>query len=115
MIYIWYFIILPIIYIICNIFYFIYKFKFFPWKSLNKSYIRYWVNFNSYRLEDNKKIFYDGNSPLATFLICYSKEDTLFDAIKIAEDYLKNIGSKETVNTELIVIALKQIYFNKSN
>lgn len=115
MIYIWYFIILPIIYIICNIFYFIYKFKFFPWKSLNKTYIRYWVNFNSYRLEDNKKIFYDANSPLATFLICYSKEDTLFDAIKIAEDYLHNIGSKETVNAELIVIALKRIYFNKSN
>lgn len=115
MIYIWYFIILPIIYIICNIFYFIYKLKFFPWKSFNKPYIRYWTNFSRYRLEDNKKMFYDANSPLATFLICYSKEETLLDAIKIAEDYLKNIGSKETVNTELIVIALKQIYFNKSN
>ena len=113
MIYIWYFVILPIIYIICNIFYFIYKFKFFPWKSLNKTYIRCLVNFSSYRLEDNKKIFYDANSPLATFLICYSKEDTLFDAIKIAEEYLKNIGSKETVNAELIVVALKQIYHGK--
>jgi hypothetical protein len=102
-------------YIICNIFYFIYKFKFFPWKSLNKTYIRYWVNFFSYRLEDNKKIFYDANSPLATFLICYSKEDTLFDAIKIAEEYLRNIDSKEKVNAELIIIALKQIYFSKSN
>jgi hypothetical protein len=60
-------------------------------------------------------MFYDANSPLATFLICYSKEDIVFDAIKVAEEYLKNIGSKETVNTELIVIALKQIYFNKSN
>lgn len=115
MIYIWYFIILPIIYIICNIFYFIYKFKFFPWKSLNKTYIRYWVTFSNYYLEDNKKIFYDGNTPLATFLICYSKEDTLFDAINKAEDYLKNIGNREKVNAELIIIALKQIYFNKSN
>lgn len=115
MIYIWYFIILPIIYIICNIFYFIYKFKFFPWKSLNKTYIRYWVNFDNYHLEDIKKIFYNGNTPLATFLICHSKEDTLFDAINKANDYLRNIGSKEEINTELIVIALKQIYFNKSN
>ena len=115
MIYIWYFIILPLIYIICNIFYFIYKFEFFPWKSLNKTYIRYWVVFSSYRLEDNKHMFYDANSPLATFLICYSKEDMLFDAIKIAEDYLYNIGSREKANTELIVISLKQIYFSKSN
>lgn len=114
MIYIWYFIILPIIYIICNIFYFIYKFKFFPWKSLNKTYIRYWVTFDNYRLQDIKKIFYNGNTPLATFLICYSKEDTLFDAIKIAEEYLRNISSKENVNTELIVVALKQIYYGKS-
>lgn len=113
MIYIWYFIILPIIYIICNIFYFIYKFKFFSWKSLNKTYIRYWVNFDNYRLQDIKQIFYNGNTPLATFLICYSKEDTLFDAIKIAEEYLRNIGSRENVNTELIVIALKQIYYGK--
>lgn len=113
MIYIWYFIILPIIYIICNIFYFIYKFKFFPWKSFNKTYIRYWVNFNNYYLEDNKKIFYDGNTPLATFLICCSKEETLFDAINIANDYLKNIGSRETVNTKLIVISLKKVYFGK--
>jgi hypothetical protein len=60
-------------------------------------------------------MFYDANSPLATFLICYSKEDTLFDAIKIAEEYLRNIGSKEKVNAELIIIALKQIYFSKSN
>ena len=60
-------------------------------------------------------MFYDANSPLATFLICYSKEDTLFDAIKIAEDYLHNISSREKANTELIVIALKQIYFSKSN
>ena len=58
-------------------------------------------------------MFYDANSPLATFLICYSKEDTLFDAIKIAENYLKNIGSKETVNAELIVVALKQLYHGK--
>lgn len=113
MIYFWYFIILPIIYIICNIFYFIYKFEFFPWKSLNKIYIKYWTTFSNYRLQDNKQIFYNGNTPLATFLICYSKEETLFDAIKMAEEYLKNIDSKETVNTELIVISLKKIYFGK--
>lgn len=113
MIYIWYFVILPIIYIICNIFYFIYKVKFFPWKSLNKTYIRDLVVFSSYRLEDNKKMFYNANSPLATFLICSSKENTLLDAIKIAEEYLKNIGSKETVNTDLIVVALKQLYHGK--
>ena len=58
-------------------------------------------------------MFYDANSPLATFLICYSKENTLFDAIKIAEEYLYNIGSREKVNAELIVIALKQIYHGK--
>lgn len=113
MIYIWYFIILPIIYVICNIFYFIYKFKFFPWKSFNKTYIKHWKIFYNYRLEDNKQIFYNGTTPLATFLICYSKEETLYDAIKMAEEYLKNIGSKETVNTELIVISLKKIYFGK--
>lgn len=113
MIYIWYFIILPIIYIICNIFYFIYKFKFFPWKSFNKTYIECCKIFSNYRLEDIKPIFYNGNTPLATFLICYSKEDTLFDAIKIAEDYLRNIGSKEKINAELIVISLKKIYFGK--
>ena len=115
MIYIWYFVILPIIYIICNIFYFIYKFKFFPWKSFNRFYIKYWRTFVSYRLNDIKKIFYDGKTPLATFLICSSKEDTLFDAMKIAEEYLRNIGSKEEINTDLIVVALKQLYFNKSS
>ena len=113
MIYIWYFIILPIIYIICNIFYFIYKVKFFPWRSFNRFYIKLWVTFSNYRLEDNKKMFYDGKTPLATFLICSSKEDTVIDAMKIAEEYLKNIGSKESVNTELIVVALKQLYHGK--
>lgn len=111
MVYIYYFIILPLIYIICNIFYFIYKFRFFPWKSLNKAYIECGTTFSNYRLQDNKQIFYDGNTPLATFLICYSKEETLFDAIKMADDYLKNIGSKEKVSTELIVMSLKKIYF----
>lgn len=114
MIYIWYFIILPIIYIICNIFYFIYKVKFFPWKSFNRFYVKYWITFDSYRLNDIKKTFYDGKTPLATFLIGSSKGDTLLDAMKIAEEYLRNIGSKETVNTELIVVALKKIYYGKS-
>lgn len=71
------------------------------------------VTFSNYRLEDNKKMFYDGKTPLATFLICSSKEDTVIDAMKLAEEYLRNIGSKETVNTDLIVVALKQLYHGK--
>ena len=53
MIYFYYFILLPILYVLGNIFYFIYKFKFFSWRRFHAWYISDW-EFSSYYLTKNK-------------------------------------------------------------
>lgn len=86
MLYIYYLVILPIIYSICNIFYFIYKFKFFSWKRFNIWYINNW-EFERHYLNQNKKTLGNaGTNPLYTLLIVYD-EDKLKEAFAKAVEH----------------------------
>lgn len=112
MIYIYYFIILPLIYIICNIFYFIYKFSFFPWRKFHNKIISA-SDFHSQLFRDNYKMFQNAPNPLATFMILYD-EDKLWEAFRMAQRYLDSIGSKyKDPDINLIYESLKKIYFGK--
>lgn len=108
MIYIYYLIILPIIYSICNIFYFIYKFKFFPWKRFNIWYINNW-EFNSYYLTKNKSTFREaGTNPFYTFLI-FNNETALKEAFDKA---VAHHSWQET--PQLTIKYLKESYYESS-
>lgn len=108
MIYIYYLIILPIIYSICNIFYFIYKFKFFSWKRFNIWYINNW-EFERHYLNQNKKTLGNaGTNPLYTFLIV-NNEDKLKEAFNKAVSH--HVYSE---TPQLIIKYLKEIYYESS-
>lgn len=112
MVYIYYFIILPLIYIICNIFYFIYKFQFFSWKKFHNKII-FESDFHSQLFRDNYKMFQNAPNPLATFMILHN-EDKLWEAFRMAQRYLNSIGSKyKEPDITLIYESLKKVYFGK--
>lgn len=108
MIYVYYLIILPIIYSICNIFYFIYKFKFFPWKTFNIWYINNW-EFERHYLNQNKKTLGNaGINPLYTFLIVYDED-------KLKEAFAKAVDHQSYSETpQLTIKYLKEIYYESS-
>ena len=108
MIYFYYFIILPIIYSICNIFNFIYKFKFFSWKKFNTWYINNW-EFERHYLNQNKKTLGNaGTNPLYTFLIVHDED-------KLKEAFTKAIESKCYQETSQLTIKyLKESYYESS-
>lgn len=86
MIYFYYFILLPIIYVLGNIFYFLYRFKFFSWKRFNIWYINNW-EFRSLYLNHNKRTLGNaGTNPLYTFLIV-NDEDKLKEAFAKAVEH----------------------------
>ena len=108
MIYIYYFIVLPIIYSICNIFYFIYKFKFFSWKRFNIWYINNW-EFERLYLNHNKKTLGNaGTNPLHTFLI-FNNEDKLHEAFNKAVSH--HVYSE---TPQLTIKYLKETYYESS-
>lgn len=108
MIYVYYLIILPIIYSICNIFYFIYKFKFFSWKRFNIWYINNW-EFDSYYLTKNKSTFREaGTNPFYTFLI-FNNETALKEAFNKA---VAHHSWQET--PQLTIKYLKESYYESS-
>ena len=108
MIYIYYFIILPILYILGNIFYFIYKFNFFSWRRFHAWYISDW-EFSSYYLIKNKSTFKEaGTNPFYTFLIL-NNEDELKSAFN------KAVAQRSLQNTaELTIKYLKESYYESS-
>ena len=108
MIYIYYLIILPIVYSICNIFYFIYKFKFFSWKRFNIWYINE-CDFDRHYLNQNKKTLGNaGTNPLYTFLIV-NNEDKLHEAFNKAVSHHVYLETPQ-----LIIKYLKEIYYESS-
>lgn len=108
MIYVYYLIILPIIYSICNIFYFIHKFKFFPWKRFNIWYINNW-EFERHYLNQNKKTLGNaGTNPLYTFLIVHDED-------KLKEAFAKAVDHQSYSKTpQLTIKYLKEIYYESS-
>jgi hypothetical protein len=108
MLYIYYLVILPIIYSICNIFYFIYKFKFFPWKRFNIWYINNW-EFERHYLNQNKRTLGNaGTNPLYTFLIVNDED-------KLKEAFAKAVEHQVYSETpQLTIKYLKEIYYESS-
>lgn len=108
MIYIYYFIILPILYILGNIFYFIYKVKFFSWRKFHAWYMSDW-EFSSYYLTKNKSTLKEaGTNPFYTFLILNNET-----ALKEAFD--RAVAQRSLQNTaELTIKYLKETYYESS-
>lgn len=108
MIYFYYFILLPIIYVLGNIFYFLYRFKFFSWKRFNAWYISDW-EFDSYYLTKNKSTFREaGTNPFYTFLI-FNNETALKEAFDKA---VAHHSWQET--PQLTIKYLKESYYESS-
>lgn len=108
MIYFYYFIILPILYVLGNIFYFIYKFKFFSWKRFHTWYISDW-EFSSYYLTKNKSTLKEaGTNPFYTFLI-FNNETALKEAFDKA---VAHHSWQET--PQLTIKYLKESYYESS-
>ena len=109
MLYIYYFIILPILYILGNIFYFIYKFKFFSWRKFHAWYISDW-EFSSYYLTKNKSTLKEaGTNPLYTFLILYNESE-------LKSAFNKAVESKcEQETAQLTIKYLKESYYESSS
>lgn len=108
MIYIYYFIILPILYILGNIFYFLYKFTFFSWKRFHTWYISDW-EFDSYYLTKNKSTLREaGTNPFYTFLI-FNNETALKEAFDKA---VAHHSQQET--PQLTIKYLKESYYESS-
>lgn len=108
MIYFYYFIILPILYVLGNIFYFIYSFKFFSWKRFHTWYISEY-EFDSYYLTKNKSTFNEaGTNPLYTFLILHNETE-------LKKAFNKAVAQGSSQNTEKLTIKyLKQSYYESS-
>ena len=108
MIYFYYFILLPILYVLGNIFYFLYRFKFFSWKRFHTWYINDW-EFNSYYLTKNKSTFREaGTNPFYTFLI-FNNETALKEAFDKA---VAHHSWQET--PQLTIKYLKESYYESS-
>ena len=108
MIYFYYFILLPILYVLGNIFYFLYRFKFFSWKRFNTWYISDW-EFDSYYLTKNKSTFREaGTNPFYTFLI-FNNETALKEAFDKA---VAHHSWQET--PQLTIKYLKESYYESS-
>lgn len=108
MIYFYYFIILPILYVLGNIFYFIYSFKFFSWERFNTWYIRGY-EFDSSYLTKNKSTFSEaGTNPLYTFLILHNET-------KLNGAFKKAVEHRSYHNTpQLTIKYLKESYYESS-
>ena len=108
MIYIYYFIILPILYVLGNIFYFIYKFHFFSWKRFHAWYISDW-EFSSYYLTKNKSTLKEaGTNPFYTFLILNNENE-------LKSAFNKAVESKCYQETaQLTIKYLKESYYESS-
>lgn len=108
MIYFYYFIILPILYVLGNIFYFIYKFKFFSWKRFHAWYISDW-EFSSYYLTKNKSTFREaGTNPFYTFLILHNEA-------KLKKAFDKAVAQHSYSDTpQLTIKYLKESYYESS-
>lgn len=108
MIYFYFFIILPILYILGNIFYFIYNFKFFSWKRFHAWYISD-REFNNYYLTKNKSTLKEaGTNPFYTFLI-------LNNETVLKEAFDKAVAQRSLQNTaELTIKYLKESYYESS-
>lgn len=108
MIYFYYFILLPILYVLGNIFYFLYRFKFFSWKRFHTWYINNW-EFNSYYLTQNKSTLREaGTNPFYTFLI-FNNETALKEAFNKA---VAHNSWQET--PQLTIKYLKESYYESS-